>query len=95
MNSVSTLNYAKIVQNYRENVDSMILIINQLQKLHLKDVQSLLKTTINQDINNSDLIFSRITSYDKNNICYQCKRSAIYIDNNDKLYCWFHRSEKE
>jgi hypothetical protein len=47
------------------------------------------------DLLNNKIIFTRISELDCNKPCNKCKRQSIYIDNELKYYCWFHRSEVE
>ena len=39
-------------------------------------------------------IFSRLDTNVSSN-CNFCKKNAYYEDNNNKLYCWFHRTQYE
>jgi len=42
----------------------------------------------------SDPIFSRIVD-NVSTKCNFCNKTAYYNDNDNKLYCWFHRSQFE
>ena len=49
---------------------------------------------IEKELKGNQIIFTRI--FDTNNrICKNCKRSAVYLDNETNYYCWFHRLEIE
>lgn len=76
-------------------------VINRIL-LHQTQINTYIQQNTNQKnyiqnlkINDSiDPVFSRI---ENNTVtkCNFCNKTAYYNDNDNKLYCWFHRSQFE
>ena len=103
MNQLST-NQLSNVSLLSNRLTYYQLIINQI---NLYQSEIIINLDIAQKIQekNDELIheyssleekptFSRLDTNISSN-CNFCKKNAYYEDNNNKLYCWFHRTQYE
>jgi hypothetical protein len=67
-------------------------ILTNIKNYH--EISSILKTIIVIKDINEIIEFTRIDSPTKIN-CSFCKKLSYYQDNDNKYYCWFHRSQYE
>jgi hypothetical protein len=79
------------IEESSQNLTNQILVqMNQIST-NMQKFKQIIKT-----LNNELLIleFSRI-SISSNIKCNFCQKISYYQDNNNKYYCWFHRSQYE
>lgn len=85
------LTYYQLILNQIDLYQSEIIInLDIVQK-----IQETKDELINEYSPSEDkIVFSRLDTNMSSN-CNFCKKIAYYEDNNNKLYCWFHRTQYE
>ena len=80
---------------YYQTIVNRILLHQTQINTHIQQNTDQKTYIQNLKINDSlDPIFSRIVD-NVSTKCNFCNKTAYYNDNDNKLYCWFHRSQFE
>lgn len=94
----STNSPATAILNYNLMILNLINIQQNQITTNLKEYSTLitsLNEIIKKDDNNDEIpVFSRL-DIQSDKKCGFCTKTPYYQDLNNKLYCWFHRSQFE